>query len=81
MRERTAEFLPHAAGVLGFPPDQRYNIDFRGSDHPDYIRWSAEVMERDPRIPRIFRPLGRVFRQEADRVEREMRRAGARRMT
>lgn len=72
VQQRASDMLYCAADVLGFPADQTYNIDFRGGDHPDFLRSLADQFEQNPRMPRLMRRFAPIFRREADELERGM---------
>jgi hypothetical protein len=78
VRERATALLHRAAELLGFPADQTYNIDFQGTDHPDYLHAMLDRFERDPQTSRFLLRLLPMLRRHADQAERATKEASTR---
>lgn len=70
VRERAGALLRAGARVLGFPPDQRWNVEFHGHEHPEYLRSLADQLERKVGDSRLHRRWIAALRRQADRAER-----------
>ncbi|MFL5538029.1 MAG: hypothetical protein ACJ8J0_03515 [Longimicrobiaceae bacterium] len=70
---RAATLLGTAAQTLGFSAAQTFTVSMSGRDHPDFLRTSADEIERRGLLPRWFtRRIVAFMRAQADEVEREL---------